>query len=97
MSINKPTTLNDYGAGVEARDDQHDELVQACPECDVAHITPATKRTAEKWRCKGCGAKFNEPIRRRPKATSNFSGLVRLLDEMSVDEFDRRVGLDGDH
>lgn len=88
MSTNKPTTLNEYGAGVQTQDDLHEDerLITACPECDVAHITPATKHTDTKWRCKKCGHKFDEPVMRQPRSKSTLTGLPAKLEAMDPAE-----------
>lgn len=44
--------------------------VTACPECDSSQISDRSTETPT-WRCYGCGAVFDTPTIRPPKASSN--------------------------
>jgi len=42
------------------------EIVDACPECDAAHIQPRATKTPM-WLCRDCRAEFDEPATRKPR------------------------------
>jgi hypothetical protein len=90
MSDNKRRTLKEYGAGIDT-EPHNEDLVLSCRECGVGDITPSTRHTDFDWRCKSCGAKFDEPVRRRKKGKSVLTGAPAMLEQMDPEEFDRRV------
>jgi len=85
-----------------------DEVV-VCPECDIAAVTTrivdhahsALPDDAPQYRCTraGCGARFDEPVRRPRRAEGGINGdtVAATLDEMTVAEFDEqaRTEVDG--
>lgn len=68
-----------------------DGEVRACPECDKAGITPRQGWSRlqvgeEKYRCRKCGHRFDEPKVREPKDSSHPGGLQKKLLEMDPDD-----------
>lgn len=65
------------------------ETTQVCPECDRASATPRTSRASTPrsddsdadWRCKDCGATFDDPVERPIKKPANGRvGLAGVLE-----------------
>jgi len=67
-------------------DESGEDLLPVCPECDKAHITPATRKSDYRWRCKSCAHKFDRPAHRPAKSHSTLTGLTQKLWEMDPDE-----------
>ncbi|MFB6196403.1 MAG: hypothetical protein ABEI80_09535 [Haloplanus sp.] len=62
--------------------------VRACPECDDARIRrrnpecpDSTANGDEQYRCRACGARFDEPITRERRGEARRSGLAKTLSE----------------
>jgi len=80
---------------VTGRDPAPDPTVRACPECDGVRVLNAVGgnlrgpgKTLQDYRCEDCGARFDEPNRRRPHSGGRNApgGLARALERADPDE-----------
>ena len=80
------------------------DLVEACPDCDAAMVSPIVGTGFmgkpdhdNDYRCRHCHATFDEPVRREKHSHSGMGYLAGKLDDMDPDEVgeDSEIVTDG--
>lgn len=68
----------------------HDTETRACPDCDVASVSPRHTAPGKRYRCDNCGHLFDEPVVRETRGnhTKGGSALVSRLLAANVEDAD---------